>query len=111
MTMPPDFLTSLLRSRRRRRTYVAALAAAAAVAASLAAVAAATTGSTGTVVGHAGSPTTSALFTSGTCEHEAALITTALVTDWVEADVDGDGSADRVATAVDEEGTPECRAF
>jgi len=39
------------------------------------------------------------------------LISAALDNDWLPADVDGDGATDRVATAVDEEAAPKCRAF
>jgi hypothetical protein len=49
--------------------------------------------------------------TSGTCDREEALITRALDSSRVTADVDGDGAADRVATATDDTAAPNCRAF
>jgi hypothetical protein len=49
--------------------------------------------------------------TSGTCDREEALISKALDTGGVAADVDGDGAADRVATATDGKAAPKCRAF
>jgi len=109
MTKLADLMTSRAGAR-RRLTYAASAVAAVAVAASVAAVAMASSGSAG-AAGTPGSPRTSALFTSGTCEHEAALITAALDTDWVPADVDGDGATDRVATATDHGAAPRCRAF
>jgi hypothetical protein len=55
--------------------------------------------------------------TSGTCDREEALITRALDSKARDAggprsaDVDGDGRADRIATATDSKGGPKCRAF
>src|SRR5262245_4825063 len=57
----------------------------------------------------AGQPTV--VHTSGTCDREEALITRALDAGGVAADVDGDGAADRVATATDHKAAPTCRAF
>ncbi|HKE67874.1 MAG TPA: hypothetical protein VKB55_01385 [Nocardioidaceae bacterium] len=57
----------------------------------------------------AGQPT---IHTSGNCEHEAALMTRALLSpsDFT-ADVDGDGDGDQVATTTDPNAGPACRAF
>jgi len=56
----------------------------------------------------AGSP---AVVTGSSCEREAELVAAALDEGWVTADVDGDGAADRIVTAVDAEAAPSCRAF
>src|SRR3954447_24285271 len=54
---------------------------------------------------------TSAVVTGSPCDREAELARAALEGDAVSADVDGDGALDRVATAVDGEAGPKCRAF
>jgi len=56
----------------------------------------------------ASSPT---VVTGSSCDREAELVAAALSVSWVPADVDGDGVPDRVATAVDGEAAPNCRAF
>ena len=62
------------------------------------------------------SPSTT-VHTSGTCDREEALITRALDARARDAggprsaDVDGDGRADRIATATDPKAGPKCRAF
>jgi hypothetical protein len=49
--------------------------------------------------------------TGSPCERESALVGAALRHTSTTADVDGDGAADRVAVAVDDDGPPGCRTF
>jgi hypothetical protein len=49
--------------------------------------------------------------TGSTCEREHALVEQALKRGGLPADVDGDGEADQVVVAVDENGRPGCRSF